>query len=97
MTETPNFEGPLLNPDWTEEQNRRYDEAENRNTPALARNEALIGAESGPMLKDIAEKAKGMVDSPTSKPAKPATSSTRPYRARYKDTTDFVTRQLKDI
>ena len=94
MTETPKFEGPLLNPDWTDEQNRRYDEAENRNTPALARDEALIGAEAGPTLEDIAEKAKGMVNSPASKPTKPAT---RPYRARYKDTTDYVTRQLKDI
>jgi hypothetical protein len=100
MTETPKFEGPLVNPGWTPEQNRRYDEAESRNTPQLAREEALLGAEVEiePTLGDIAQKARGLVDQQgvSTSQGKPK-KSVRPYRARYKDTTDYVTRQLRDV
>jgi hypothetical protein len=93
--EAPQFEGPLDNPDWTTEQNRRYDEAENRNTPQLAREEALSGEKAGAEEGTASAEEKDLGGKRASSPK--VITRHRPFRARYKDTTDYVTRQLKDI
>jgi hypothetical protein len=101
MAKPPEFKGPLDNPAWSDKENRDYDRAENRSSPQLARQEALgrRGSDTEIDIGKIASRARGLLPEEPKSNHKPRTSKPkkRPYRARYKDSTDYSKRQLDDV
>jgi hypothetical protein len=78
--EAPIQEGPLDNPEWTEEQNRRFDKLQETLTTAAARRIVLGGAASAEVIDQPSEEATLEKAPPSKKSKRPINQPSRNFR-----------------